>query len=123
MQQNQPASIPVDQSRGAILHTAHVERTVKVYGILESELKSTSLLNSLTIGFSSVGSFLLAVAVSIVVGWQLEPQHTETGNVLLKAVAPLLGILALLAYTGAIMAFLARRSDIARIESESVVRQ
>jgi hypothetical protein len=93
------------------LTTIPTEREVKVYAVLESDLKRISLLNTLTTAFASVGSFLLAVAISIVVSWGTNMgELTERGRIFMQVVFPLCLGLAIAFYVVAGLAYRSRRS-------------
>jgi len=103
-------SISVDTRKGAFLHTTHMERTVKVYGVIETELTHISMLNTLATIFSSIGSFFLALAVSIIVSWATQGQATGTSKIFLQIIMPACFFVALLFYLGVIWAIINRKS-------------
>jgi hypothetical protein len=112
----------LDTERGAYLHTVHTERTVKVYAVFETELEHISLLNTLTVVFSSIGSFFLAGLVSIIVAWATQGQLTESGMIFVECVAPICGVIALLCYAGAAWVFFSRRARWREIGIQSKVQ-
>lgn len=108
-----------ETKRGALLHTMHVERTVKIYPVVESELKTLSILNSLALVFSSVGTGLLTFAVGVVTDAAVQGQLTDYGRALVCVVAPVFGTLALISYGIAVAAWRSRGSELSRIREES----
>ena len=115
--ESQPIIAPIP--RGTVLHTAHTERTVKVFGVLESELQHISLLNGLSVACSSIGSFFLALSVSIVVNWLTQGELTSSGKSFLQIVAPTCAFIALLCYGGALWSHNARQSQWKEIDRAS----
>lgn len=102
--------INVDTRRGAFLHTTHTERNVKVYAVIETELRHISLLNTLATILFSIGSFFLAVAVSIIVDWTLQVESAELGKTTLLFLI-VFGVLALLCYGFGIGTMLKRKAE------------
>ena len=102
--------INVDTRRGAFLHTTHTERNVKVYAVLETELRHISFLNTLSTILFSIGSFFLAGAISILVNWIAQVNSTELGKTVLSFLV-VLGGLALLCYGFGIVAMLKRKAE------------
>ena len=104
---------------GAVFHTYHMGRTVRIYPITEGELKTISIMNTLAIVFFSIGSALLSFALGIIVNCAIDGQLTEVANTLLRVVAPICGVLGIISYVIGILALVTRKSELGRISKES----
>jgi Na+/melibiose symporter-like transporter len=100
----------INTRRGAYLDTLHMGRKVKVYAVLESEYKQASQLNTLATVFSSIGSFFIATAVSIVISCVTQQPITDANKIFMLIAAPVCFIIALGFYGGMVWAIRSRKS-------------
>ena len=107
---------------GTRFRTLHVQRTLRVYPIEEGELRILSSMNSLALIFFSVGSGLLTFAVGLIADGILEGELTQSARTLLQVVAPMCGVLAFGSYAVGVWALRNRRSELNRIEEQTVSR-
>lgn len=98
-------------TRGAIITTAYVERQVKAYAVLETEVSSLSTLNTLATTFFSVGTGLASVSAGIWITAAYTENLSATGEVLAKTVAPLVLVLSCIFFWLARWAVQSRRSS------------
>ena len=107
------------KERGAYFSPVHAERIVKVYPILETEMKSLGLLNTLATTLFSIGTGLLTFCVGLHFDISIESGPTTAARNevhLAYAICITLGVLALI---GASVAACYRHSELAKILSES----
>lgn len=108
---------------GAFLTTKHVGRDVKVFAIIESEVRMISMFNTLSTVFFSLSFSCLSAALSICSSSIFTDTLKPAGEVLLKFGAPALGILALVFLGVAIWARMSRGNTWDLIRRESKVRK
>ena len=106
--------------RGATIVTAYARREVKAYPVFDSELQTLSFFNGLMLAFSSVASFLLALACGIWTNAMFAASMTPEGAILSRVAAPILCGLAIVFLSLTIWAYLKRKSSWLTIQQESV---
>ena len=94
MQRAKKGAIPQVSSGSRFLST-HMERTMKVFPVNESEILSLSSFNNLVTGFWSGASGLLLLGIGVMIDLAIEGQFaagqlTESGKILLWILAPVL---------------------------------
>jgi len=77
---------------------------VKVYAVTESEYKQATQLNTLATVFSSIGSFFIATAVSIVLSCITQQPITGINVIFMEIVAPTCFLISILCYGGMLWA-------------------
>src|SRR4030067_2380338 len=97
MPNNQTTGSYTPAPRGATIETAYVGREVKVYGVLESEVKAIAMFNTLSTTCFSLCAGLFFCAVGIWANAAFVEKATATGDILAHFVAPALCVLALVA--------------------------
>lgn len=112
-----------ESESGIKFHTYHVGRTVKIYPILESELRSISMLNSLVIMLVSVGTFFLSYAIGLATDWAMQDSITATGTILVNVVVPICLVLCLVFFASAYWAYKRRKNDLDKTLEETGVSQ
>lgn len=80
-------SIYTAGQRGATIQTAYVGREVKVYGVIESELQSMSMFNTLSTTFFSLSSGSVFCAIGIWANAAFAEKLTPAGEILSTFVA------------------------------------
>ena len=105
------------------VQTYHMGRTVKFYSVTESEFSSISYMNTLTIFFFSLGSFIIALLAPdlhniIVSAWLGKELPQEVQAELLTSVL-IIGSLALIFYGLGITTLFIRRGRWKKIGQES----
>jgi hypothetical protein len=105
--------------QGPVLTTVYVGREVRVLAVLEPEVHSISMFNTLTTAFLSAGSSSVTMAIGIWVSGAFSEKLTPTGEVLSHFGAPILCALGLLMYYLAHWAHRARASSLDSIRTES----
>jgi hypothetical protein len=111
--------VSAEVPRGAIVTTAYVERQVKVLAVLENEVNSFSIFNTLTTAFVSAGTSLISIAAGISASGMFAEKLTPEGVVLFHFGAPLLCAFGLLMYYLANWAYRTRKSTLDAIRGES----
>jgi len=86
----------VDTRKGAFFRTVYTERFVKVYAVLESDLKNISMFNTLGTIFLSACTFCLATAITIIVTCATLNTPNDMSKLLLIWIMPLFSIMAVL---------------------------
>ena len=104
--------------QGAIVQPIYAHRNVMHYAVTDHELSSIANLNTQTTIFASVGSFLLAVGVSILVSLLVEDENPDI-TLSLVIVAGIAFFLSVCAYGLGYQAFRARNSELDRIRGEA----
>lgn len=105
---------------GATIKTVYVERQVKAYAFLETEVDTLSYLNMQATIFYSVGAGLFSLALGIWTGALFADTLTPEGMIASKFVAPLLCILAAVFLKLARGAMQKRQKTITEVGKESV---
>lgn len=116
---NQPV---FDTQRGSTLYTSPTERTVKCYPVLETELKSVSMYNTLVAVCFSVASGLFSFGLGLLINAFILGNVAGTSAALVWLILVLCVVLALVFVIGGIWAWCNRRSEWKRIVQESKVR-
>jgi hypothetical protein len=83
------------QVQGATISTAYVGRQMKAFAIVENEVRTISMMNTLAIIFFSIGTTLLGYAVGIWTNSMFADKLTPEGSILSHVIAPILCALAL----------------------------
>ena len=104
--------------RGAVVEPVYTERHVMHYAVTDHELSSIANLNTQTTIFASVGSFLLAVGISIVVALLVEDENADI-TLSLVIVTGIAFFLSACVYGLAYQAFRARNSELDSIRGEA----
>ena len=109
---------------GATFRPIHMERTMRVFPVHQSEMISLSLLNNLVTGFFAGASSLIFLGAGVVIDLAIEGKFGEVGlgdgdKVLLYCVVPIFCVLALVLAGAGIFAIRKRRSTWEQIEGES----
>ncbi len=112
-----------ESEAGSKFHTYQIGRTVKIYPILETELRSISMLNTLVIISFSAGTGFLTYGIGLVTDGVMQESITETGHFLFNFVVPLCAIVCLLCYGVAYWAFKNRITDLEKLLEETEVRR
>lgn len=111
--------VSTDVPRGATITHAYVERNVKVFGVLESEVRMISMFNTLSTAFFSASASLASIAIGIWVHGAFVEKLTPEGIILAKVVAPILCTMALIFIGLGIWARKSRGSTWQAIREES----
>src|SRR5690349_20980146 len=98
---------------------AYVERELKVYAVLESEVKTFAMFNSLSTGCFSAGASLVSIAVGIWTNAAFVTEPTPAGEILAGVVAPALCALSLLFVIAGLVARSMRGTALEAIRRES----
>jgi hypothetical protein len=107
---------------GALLRTVHAERTLMIYPIFESELRTISIFNALTAAGFSIGTGLLTFAGGLLIQtWQQDKPSPNAWKVV-EIIDPILAVLAIVSYIFAIWAMKTRDSELNKIKKESKER-
>lgn len=106
-------------TQGAVVNPIYATRDVMHYAVTNHELRAISFLNTLIVTFSSLGSFLLAAALSIWIGVLIEDTLTDTRKVLAYVAAPIICLISLVAFLLACITWRVRRSELDTIRRES----
>ena len=113
------SAVPLRAQLGARIETAYVGREVRVYGVLQSELNTITMFNTLSTVFFSVGSFLLALGLGFLANAAFAERWPPEGAILAKVGSPLLCLVALICYLIAGWAVRSKRSAWQSICDES----
>lgn len=119
--ESEQGSSPRVGSGRDLFRVAQTRRTMKAYGITDSELGHISHLNTLASVFFSLASVLVVLAIGFWTDWLIEGKPENTGEVLADVVAPLCAFLALVFFIIAVAAIIMRRSTVNCIKNESEV--
>lgn len=92
---------------------------MKVFGVLESEVRMITMFNTLSTTFFSISASLVSIAIGIWVNGAFVTQMTPEGKILSGTVAPILCVLALVFVGLAIWARISRGSTWRAIQEES----
>lgn len=107
---------------GQFVRTLYVRRTVKAYGLHESELNHLGFVTWLATTFFSLGGSFISLAAGIWLAAGLEPDPLSAeGLVAVKIGAPVAIVLGLIFLGLGGWAAWSRKSDIDRIKDESEV--
>jgi len=104
-------------ARGAVVTPIYASRNVMHYAVTDHELSGIAYLNSQTTIFASVGSFLLAIAVSIVISLLIEDENPDI-TLSLGVAAGIAFLLSVCLFGLAYHAWRARNSEINRIKEQ-----
>jgi hypothetical protein len=107
------------EPHGATISSEYVGRKVRVYAVLDTELREVAFFNTLANIFLSVGSGLFSIAVGIWIGATFADRPTPEGTVLAHFMAPVLCVLAVACGGIALWALNARKSAISVIREQS----
>ena len=113
------SSPPSDNPSGATIVTAYAKRRLRAYPILDSEVKSLSIFNSLSAVCFSVMSAFISFAVGIWVNTLFVEKPPPEGKVLSYVAAPACCVLAVVAFGLGIWAIYSRNSTWRDIRRES----
>ena len=118
---SQTASLPMsaDVPRGAIVTTAYAERQVRALAVLETEVESLAVFNSLTTAFVSAGTALVSIAIGIWANGAFSEKLTPEGTVLSHFGAPIMCVIGGLMYCLAIWSYSKRTSTLDAIRAGS----
>lgn len=100
-------------------HTYHMERTVNIYSIQESELRSIFMLNTLVLAAASIGTGLFTYIIGLATDAAMQESITITGQILLNVVVPICTVLGLGCFGVAYWAYRSKKSELDRILEES----
>ncbi len=117
--ENKNISISNEAETGALVRTVYATRTMKVYAIPENELRSLSLLNTLSMAFFSASSGFLSFAIGLWVHAAFQSMLTPAGEILSNVGAPIAVVLSLFFGVLSIWAWVTRRSGLKTVEKES----
>ena len=118
-QQASRQQISTDTSRGATIRTAYVAREVKAYAVLENEVKTISMWNTLAGVFVSAGAATLSFAVGIWTSAAFADKLTPQGEILTRFAAPALAATTVILWLLAVWAIWSRSRVWVAIRRES----
>lgn len=105
---------------GAIVNPLYARRDVMHYAVTDHELRSVSFYNTLMAIFASIGSFLLAVALSIWIGAVLESgELSDVAKILIWVISPAIAVIAVVFYGLAWFSWKTRQAEIDTIRREA----
>ena len=104
---------------GATIETAYVGREVKVYGVLESEVRMITVFNTLSTTFFSLSASVASIAIGIWTNAAYAGAPTAAGTILSGVIAPGLCALSLIFLAVAIWARMSRGTTWSLIQQES----
>jgi hypothetical protein len=104
---------------GATIRANYVERSMTYYAVEKKEITFLAALNSQTLAFSSVGSFLLSLGLGTAMNRVFAEKLSPAGEVLSSIGAIILIVLSIVFYLLALNAWRLRRAEIAEILSGS----
>lgn len=101
---------------GSHIVTEHTERTMRLYGVFESELRALSMFNAITAIFTSAGTGLLSFLAGVLIDAAKDGvEHPEAAH----TICWVCGVLAVACFSVAFLAFKWRRSALTTIMTES----
>lgn len=112
-------NISTDSTRGATIYTAYTDRKVRAYPVFENEIKTFNLFNTLATIAIAIGSSFLSFAVGILTNAMFVEDVTAAGEIMSRVVAPVLGILAVVAFILSVWAAKSRGTTWDTIKNES----
>ena len=124
MQENNVAQeihLTTHTAQWSYVQPVYVARSMTFYALPESELRSITFMNTLALVSCSVGSFLLSLGLGIVIGGVFSSDISPTAEALMKVVAPILGVLAVVSYSVGAWALILRKKAIKTIRDDSRV--
>ena len=97
---------------------------MKMYGVLESEMKSLGTLCTQIVILSVAGIVLLAITLGIIVDiQQVYRLDGEVGSILTNVVAPVCAFLSMLCYGGVLYVIVTQQEEIAKIRKRPLSTQ
>lgn len=108
-----------DSRQGATITTVYTGRQVKVLVVLETEIDSFAMFNTVTTLLISFGFSLISLAVGIWATGAFSKELTPAGNVLSHFVGPFLFFVGLLAFLVALWSHRKRKATLNAIRSAS----
>lgn len=117
--ENKNIGISTEAETGALVRTVYATRTMKVYAIPENELRSLSLLNTLSMAFFSASSGFLSFAIGLWINAAFQSTLTPAGKILSIVGAPIAVILSIIFGGLGIWAWKTRKSGLETVEKES----
>ena len=115
---NQPPGASQTPPATWVTH-AYVERELKVYAVLESEVKTFAMFNSISTGCFSVGAGLVSLAGGIWTNAAFVTDQTAAGEILSGVVAPVLCSLSAIFFFAGMYARTMRGDALEAIKRES----
>jgi hypothetical protein len=110
----------INATPGSTVSAVYAEREVRVFGILEGEATTLSMLNTLATTFFSWGFASFSIAAGIWIDYSYATTPTAIGDVLSKSFAPFLIVLSVGLFGVGIWAVMRRGSIWKTIKEESV---